>query len=96
MRTNATSESDLFLVATWDLSPGLGPARQLLWAMMAYLSAGLMSAFCLNSVLQVAFYQACVLHCRSVCSVQDVSFSGIVKTSFVWPNQLAMSGCKRG
>lgn len=50
-----------------------------------YLSAGVMSAFCLSSVLQAASHQACVLHGRSVCSVQDVTFSGIVKASFVWP-----------
>lgn len=32
-RSNATSESLLFLVAAWDLSLGLHPARWLLWAM---------------------------------------------------------------
>lgn len=54
------------------------------------------AGFCLSSVLQVASHQARVLHGRSVCSVQDVTFSGTVKTSFVWPEQLAVSGCKRG
>lgn len=80
MNRNAINESDLFLVAAWDLPPGLAQARWLLWAMVAlsqrWLDVCLLSEWCLRDVLQIASHpgmsvmdksQGRVLHGRPVC-----------------------------
>lgn len=101
MNYNAINESELFLVATWDLPLGLGQARWLLWAMVAlsqhWLDVCLLSEQCLRDVLQNCMSSrnvasrasgGWVLHGNQCAScLQTMAFSGLFKVSFVSPKQ---------